>query len=55
MDSPLPRPRTDVNERTLAPPLPQPGAPSRALRRRAAGGWQRFMRRADFDITQGGR
>ncbi|MEU3749114.1 MULTISPECIES: hypothetical protein [Streptomyces] len=30
-------------------PEPAPGAPSRALRMRAAGGWARFMRRAEAE------
>ncbi|MFB6518721.1 hypothetical protein [Streptomyces sp. NPDC056401] len=30
-------------------PDPRPGAPSRALRIRAAGGWERFMRRVDAE------
>ncbi|MFD5768162.1 hypothetical protein ACFWIN_20385 [Streptomyces sp. NPDC127049] len=33
--------------RTYTPPEPRPGAPSRALRVRAAGGWERFMRRVE--------
>ncbi|MFJ5834488.1 hypothetical protein [Streptomyces sp. NPDC093089] len=33
------------NGRTYIPQEVQPGEPSRALRLRAAGGWERFMRR----------
>ncbi|MFE3861077.1 hypothetical protein ACFXPT_11670 [Streptomyces goshikiensis] len=48
MDSPLPS-RTPVPEgRQHATPDPRPGAPSRTLRIRAAGGWERFMRRSEM-------
>ncbi|WP_406149569.1 hypothetical protein [Streptomyces sp. NBC_01012] len=43
----LPRRNPAANGRTYTPPEPWPGAPSRALRVRAAGGWERFMRRAE--------
>ncbi|MFD4370061.1 hypothetical protein [Streptomyces sp. NPDC058486] len=33
--------------RRYTPPEPQPGAPSRALRLRAADGWEKFMRRTE--------
>jgi hypothetical protein len=32
----------------IATESPQPGAPSRALRLRAAGGWEKFMRRTEM-------
>ncbi|MEV8454582.1 hypothetical protein AB0467_23510 [Streptomyces sp. NPDC052095] len=38
-------PGTTAHARTL--PESPPGAPSRALRIRAAGGWERFMRRIE--------
>ncbi|MFC9791275.1 hypothetical protein ACFVJI_01340 [Streptomyces sp. NPDC127584] len=43
----LPRRDPGATGRTYPPPEPRPGAPSRALRVRAAGGWERFMRRAE--------
>ncbi|MGW0605500.1 hypothetical protein [Streptomyces sp. NPDC002640] len=43
----LPRRNLRASGRTYMPPEPRPGAPSRALRVRAAGGWERFMRRAE--------
>ncbi|MFC5800506.1 hypothetical protein [Streptomyces formicae] len=43
----LPRRTPGASGRTHTPaPEPQPGGPSRALRIRAASGWERFMRRA---------
>ncbi|MGW0880434.1 hypothetical protein [Streptomyces sp. NPDC002671] len=45
--SELPRMNPGAGGRTYTPPKPQPGAPSRALRVRAAGGWERFMRRIE--------
>ncbi|WP_159043040.1 MULTISPECIES: hypothetical protein [unclassified Streptomyces] len=42
-----PRRNPAASGRTYTPPEPRPGAPSRALRVRAAGGWERFMRRAE--------
>ncbi|MFE2167832.1 hypothetical protein ACFXB3_22660 [Streptomyces sp. NPDC059447] len=43
----LPR-RNGASGRTLAIHEPSPGTPSRALRVRAAGGWEKFMRRCDM-------
>ncbi|MEW2412624.1 hypothetical protein AB0953_02670 [Streptomyces sp. NPDC046866] len=45
---PLPRRTPGSSGRRLTVPEVPPGAPSRALRKRAADGWERFMRRADF-------
>ncbi|MFB7517219.1 hypothetical protein [Streptomyces sp. NPDC056144] len=45
--SDLPRRTPGASGRTYMPTEPQPGAPSRALRLRAAEGWERFMRRAE--------
>ncbi|MEV5202810.1 hypothetical protein [Streptomyces sp. NPDC053720] len=47
-----PRKSPEADGRTLTPPKTLPGAPSRALRMRAADGWERFMRRveAQWDI-----
>ncbi|MCX4822701.1 hypothetical protein OG883_22930 [Streptomyces sp. NBC_01142] len=45
--SELPRRNPGTSGRTYTPPEPQPGAPSRALRVRAADGWERFMRRVE--------
>ncbi|MCX4732389.1 hypothetical protein [Streptomyces sp. NBC_01363] len=45
--SELPRRNPGSSGRTCTPPEPRPGAPSRALRVRAAGGWERFMRRVE--------
>ncbi|MEU5215959.1 hypothetical protein AB0G79_07135 [Streptomyces sp. NPDC020807] len=42
-----PRRNPGASGRTDAPPEPLPVAPSRALRLRAADGWERFMRRAE--------
>lgn len=47
--SELPRRSPGASGRTFTPPEPQPGAPSRALRLRAAGGWEKFMRRAEIE------
>ncbi|RKT04383.1 hypothetical protein BX286_2333 [Streptomyces sp. 3211.6] len=46
--SELPRRKPGASGRAVAIQEPSPGAPSRALRVRAAGGWEKFMRRADF-------
>lgn len=43
----LPRKNPGASGRTYTLPEPLPGAPSRALRVRAAGGWERFMRRVE--------
>ncbi|MCX4867405.1 hypothetical protein OIC43_30495 [Streptomyces sp. NBC_00825] len=43
----LPRRNPGASGRTYTPPEPQWGAPSRALRVRAADGWERFMRRVE--------
>ncbi|MFE2558959.1 hypothetical protein ACFXGT_23615 [Streptomyces sp. NPDC059352] len=43
----LPRRTPGSSERSYPTPEPAPGAPSRALRMRAAAGWARFMRRAE--------
>ncbi|MFE2495521.1 hypothetical protein [Streptomyces scopuliridis] len=45
--SELPRMNPGASGRTYPPPEPQPGAPSRALRVRAASGWKKFMRRSE--------
>ncbi|MFD9220291.1 hypothetical protein ACFWDI_09820 [Streptomyces sp. NPDC060064] len=45
--SELPRRNPGASGRTYTPPEPQPGAPSRALRVRAASGWEKFMRRSE--------
>ncbi|MGE7385600.1 hypothetical protein ACQKM2_08985 [Streptomyces sp. NPDC004126] len=45
----LPRRKPGASGRTLAIQASAPGAPSRALRVRAAGGWEKFMRRSDFE------
>ncbi|MFD4371165.1 hypothetical protein [Streptomyces sp. NPDC058486] len=42
-----PRRTPGASGRTYTPPEPQPGAPSQALRLRAAEGWEKFMRRAE--------
>ncbi|MEU8759867.1 hypothetical protein [Streptomyces sp. NPDC048659] len=42
-----PRRAPGANGRTYTPPEPRPGAPSRALRLRAADGWENFMRRSE--------
>ena len=47
---PLRRPPDIANDRTLSPPESVPGAPSRALRIRAANGWERFMRRIEAHL-----
>ncbi|MFJ3841820.1 hypothetical protein ACIPY6_40845 [Streptomyces sp. NPDC090054] len=44
----LPRRKPGASELTLATQEPSPGAPSRALRVRAASGWNKFMRRTDM-------
>ncbi|WP_159050719.1 hypothetical protein [Streptomyces sp. IMTB 1903] len=49
MDSTLPRRKPGASGRQHMVPDPLPGAPSRALRVRAADGWEKFMRRADLD------
>ncbi|MFB7256840.1 MULTISPECIES: hypothetical protein [Streptomyces] len=45
MPEPLPRRTPGVSGRKTASPDPLPGSPSRDLRLRAAGGWEKFMRR----------
>ncbi|MER6097783.1 hypothetical protein ABT154_18375 [Streptomyces sp. NPDC001728] len=47
--SALPRRTPGSSGRTYSYPDPLPGAPSRALRMRAAAGWVKFMRRAEAD------
>ncbi|MGE7390379.1 hypothetical protein ACQKM2_33365 [Streptomyces sp. NPDC004126] len=47
--SELPRRTPGISGRAYIAPEPQPGTPSLALRIRAAGGWEKFMRRADFE------
>ncbi|CUM39383.1 hypothetical protein BN2537_7731 [Streptomyces venezuelae] len=48
MTTPEPPRRTPGSSgRSRTAPEPAPGAPSRALRMRAAAGWARFMRRAE--------
>ncbi|MFE2555507.1 hypothetical protein ACFXGT_05635 [Streptomyces sp. NPDC059352] len=46
----LPRRTPGATGRRHTPPEPQHGVPSRELRKRAAGGWERFMRR--FAVEQ---
>ncbi|MFE7548297.1 hypothetical protein [Streptomyces gardneri] len=45
----LPRRTPGSSGRSRTAPEPAPGAPSRALRMRAAAGWARFMRRAEAE------
>ncbi|MEU2430372.1 hypothetical protein ABZ611_12775 [Streptomyces sp. NPDC007861] len=45
--SELPRRNPGASGRTYTPLEPRPGAPSRALRVRAADGWEKFMRRVE--------
>ncbi|MFD4243277.1 hypothetical protein ACFWP3_17000 [Streptomyces sp. NPDC058525] len=52
MDSTLPRRTPGTSGRKIAIRETQPGAPSRALRLRAAGGWEKFMRRADMPTPE---
>ncbi|MFD3996155.1 hypothetical protein [Streptomyces sp. NPDC058583] len=47
--SDLPRRTPGASGRTYSSPEPAPGAPSRALRMRAAAGWVKFMRRAEAE------
>ncbi|MGW6389532.1 hypothetical protein ACWFR1_03300 [Streptomyces sp. NPDC055103] len=47
--SDLPRRTPGSSGRRYAAPEAAPGAPSRALRMRAAAGWAKFMRRAEAD------
>ncbi|MCQ0024116.1 hypothetical protein M4914_14940 [Streptomyces somaliensis DSM 40738] len=50
MTTPSPPHRTPGAGGPVHPaPEPRPGAPSRALRLRAADGWERFMRRAEAE------
>ncbi|MEV6394099.1 hypothetical protein AB0M39_04840 [Streptomyces sp. NPDC051907] len=44
----LPRRAPGASGRKHTAPEPLPGSPSQALRIRAAGGWEKFMRRADL-------
>ncbi|MEU3407109.1 hypothetical protein ABZ766_24635 [Streptomyces sp. NPDC006670] len=48
----LPRRKPGASGRTVETQEPDPAAPGRALRARAAEGWQRFMRRAEIDLRQ---
>lgn len=50
--SELPRRKASAAGRTHAEPESQPGAPSRTLRLRAAGGLKKFMRGSAFDSDQ---
>lgn len=43
----LPRRNPGTSGRTYTPPEARPGAPSRALRVRTAGGWERFTHRVE--------
>ncbi|MFJ3905671.1 hypothetical protein [Streptomyces sp. NPDC090025] len=55
MTTPEPHRRNpDANGRTLSQSEPPPGAPSRALRMRAAHGWVKFMRRVEITTRQEG-
>ncbi|WP_187645461.1 hypothetical protein [Streptomyces sp. TRM49041] len=45
--SELPRRAPGASGRTYTPMEPQPGAPIRDLRLRAADSWEKFMRRAE--------
>ncbi|MFJ6576827.1 hypothetical protein ACIQMY_12750 [Streptomyces sp. NPDC091368] len=45
MDRPLPRRTPGASGREPRPPKPEFGVPSHELRERAAGGWERFLRR----------
>ncbi|MGC0332330.1 hypothetical protein RKD23_005320 [Streptomyces sp. SAI-170] len=47
------RPPDIATDRTLSLPAPVPGVPSRALRIRAANGWERFMRRVETQRDTG--
>ncbi|MFC9754950.1 hypothetical protein [Streptomyces sp. NPDC056921] len=47
------RPPGIADDRTLSPPESLAGAPSRALRIRAADGWERFMRRIEAQQDTG--
>ncbi|MCY0938525.1 hypothetical protein [Streptomyces sp. H34-S4] len=47
MDSTLPRRTPGPSGRQRAVPESLPGAPTRALRIRAASGWEKFMRLAE--------
>ncbi|MFF2198149.1 hypothetical protein [Streptomyces sp. NPDC058157] len=48
----LPRRKPGASGRAFDAQEPDPAAPARALRARAAEGWQRFMRRAEIDLRQ---
>ncbi|MFF3085613.1 hypothetical protein ACFVRB_11250 [Streptomyces nojiriensis] len=52
----LPRRAPGASGRQYTVPEPLPGAPSRTLRIRAAGGWQRFQRRGgdQTGLNEGG-
>ncbi|MEU8776525.1 hypothetical protein [Streptomyces sp. NPDC048606] len=49
----LPRRKPGASGRTLAIQEPSPGTPSRALRVRAVGGWEKFMSRTDMQPAEG--
>ncbi|MFF0550811.1 hypothetical protein ACFYUL_17825 [Streptomyces sp. NPDC004311] len=49
----LPRRKPGNSGRTFAIQEPMPGAPSRALRIRAASGWEKFMRRGEMKQEDG--
>ncbi|WP_167739595.1 hypothetical protein [Streptomyces subrutilus] len=53
MTQPLPRRAPGASGRQYTVPDPQPGAPSRSLRLRAAGGWVKFMRRSEMQPEDG--
>ncbi|MFD5417183.1 hypothetical protein ACFWJT_03940 [Streptomyces sp. NPDC127069] len=48
----LPRRKPGASGRTFEMQEPDPAAPGRALRARAAEGWERFVRRADIGARQ---
>ncbi|MFJ3637649.1 hypothetical protein [Streptomyces sp. NPDC090112] len=50
--SELPGKAPAARGRTCTLTEPQPESPSRSLRIRAAGGWERFMRRAEISLRQ---
>ncbi|MFE3560502.1 hypothetical protein ACFXKW_37480 [Streptomyces sp. NPDC059193] len=50
--SELPRGKPGASGRTRGLQDSKRGAPSRALRLRAADGWERFMLRAEFDAKR---
>ncbi|RKT08467.1 hypothetical protein BX286_6565 [Streptomyces sp. 3211.6] len=48
----LPRRKPGASGRTFEMQEPGPASPGRALRVRAAEGWERFVRRAETDLGQ---